>query len=498
VNSGNKIRQDHGGLDLLSVYDGNGNQINASNTIVVSGDFETNITSSGYELTCDRGLAEVFNLHYTININGGPVREIRPYNMNVEVYNGFRAGEIVSEDLPSDGILSPNTQYHLSAVPFPNLTISDRIQYRWHYTFTPSGPGPAILDADITIAPEITAARDATFTIGNVTGEGEIWYTIVDTLTGDTSESPHKLIKVLPKIKIDSPLMNAQYSIDATPGPLMPEIICQAHLEGVPTEWQDNLIFKWEITLTHDFVKIVNGNPITTTISLVKSGEVVGPNEWVIDWGTDFCGGNVLVDCSVLYGEETIKAHLTVADNITVKGTNPNGLYLYPYLRYGFNYDEMGRQMEVIANKESGYCQFYNSGIPKYSGDGGVGMMQITEGSTDPNIFWNWQANVDRGKAILVDKWAASADWFDRQMNGQNHFPPPTCEEELYNTYCLYNGGLYFTADENTKTYIRNTYWKNECGQCNPNNPEADKVARTPEICKQSGCCYADDAMRRH
>jgi hypothetical protein len=180
-----------------------------------------------------------------------------------------------------------------------------------------------------------------------------------------------------------------------------------------------------------------------------------------------------------------------------VKGLNPTLLYVIPYLRFGFNYDQMGRQMEVIADKESGYFHFYDSGMPKYSHDGGVGMMQITEGSTDPNIFWNWQANVDRGKAILIGKWEDSRLWFEG--GHPRGFPPPTCDEELYDTYCRYNGGLYYTADENTHTYIRNTYWANECGQCNQNNPEADRVANSnPEKCKQSGCCYADDAMRRH
>ena len=144
------------------------------------------------------------------------------------------------------------------------------------------------------------------------------------------------------------------------------------------------------------------------------------------------------------------------------------------------------------------YGQFDTEGYPYCEvGDGGVGMMQITEGTTDPNIFWNWQANVDGGRSKLIEKWRLSKSWFRDRMD--EHYPPPTCDEELFDTYCLYNGGHYYTADVNTHTYIRNTYWKNECGQCNPNNPEADRVANSrPEICKQSGCCYADDAMRRH
>jgi hypothetical protein len=154
---------------------------------------------------------------------------------------------------------------------------------------------------------------------------------------------------------------------------------------------------------------------------------------------------------------------------------------------------------------ESDYRQFRNTGemrgFPLISDDGGVGIMQITSPPPNRNQYWNWRMNVDGGKDILQQKWNASNDWFnDRLVDG---WPEPTTINRLFDTYCRYNGGHYYSnpplepAEPCPPCYHRNHNWNNECGVCNPAYPQAD-FNIVAQQCEQSGCCYADDAMGIH
>ncbi|MFB3906710.1 MAG: hypothetical protein ACE15E_25010 [Acidobacteriota bacterium] len=92
-----------------------------------------------------------------------------------------------------------------------------------------------------------------------------------------------------------------------------------------------------------------------------------------------------------------------------------------------------------MANHESGYRQFDSLGYPLPNGghDGGYGLFQVTPPSSAAQ-YWNWKANVTKGKSILDSKRdaptsGATAFW-DRQVqqfsdynagNPQNPVQPP-------------------------------------------------------------------------
>jgi hypothetical protein len=225
-------------------------------------------------------------------------------------------------------------------------------------------------------------------------------------------------------------------------------------------------------------------------------------NTHLNDWWAFWPGGYVKLDAGVKWGNDSLTAHYVVADSVKVLGENPIEAMIRAYLRDGYTDHDKARQAEVIGQMESSYRQFRNTGakrgFPLVSADNGVGIMQITPPpAVSRNRYWNWQTNVDGGKDILQDKWTFSNSWFD-YWTGRG-WPQPTSDNRLYDTYCRYNGGRYYSNDSlktGEKFYARNLLWADSCGVCSVNNPQADRD--TTGACVQSGCCYADDAMEIH
>jgi len=206
----------------------------------------------------------------------------------------------------------------------------------------------------------------------------------------------------------------------------------------------------------------------------------------------------------VEYKEEELEKILEYADSVQVWAQNPNTETAETYLQAGYTNADRARQAVVIAQKESNVEQFTyrencNYGAPLISIDGyGVGMMQITNPSPVPQDYWNWRANVDHGKEILQMKWDWATNWFNQRV--AEGWPEPTIENYLYGTYCLYNIGWYYSNIEENGVliYVRNVVWANECGAGRCQQWYHYDYHLIEEKCKQSGCCYADDAMRIH
>jgi hypothetical protein len=328
-------------------------------------------------------------------------------------------------------------------------------------------------------------------------GDVELSYRVQDVAAGYESESPdpQKVMHIVErKLVIDSPSPDTTFWI--TPEPEMPQISCKAHLEGVPIEEQADLVFNWQLDFAWS-----GGN---LNFEYESTGSIEGPNEWIPDFGSHFAGGHLSLTVSVRYQGVDLRTTYGQDKNINVWGHNPHEADAIAYLRSGYSQPDRARQAEVIGLKESNYQQFQAEGQPNVSGDGnGVGLMQMTP-PPSPDDYWSWTQNVDDGKDLLQDKWDYSENQFNLWVS--EGYPEPTMDNRLYDTYCRYNGGRYYSAsskqDPCHPCYVRNKIWENNCGVCFPANPESDrkKIGDDEQNwpCLQSGCCYADRAMDIH
>ena len=327
--------------------------------------------------------------------------------------------------------------------------------------------------------------------IADRAGDCQIFYAIIDTVNGYADTSVYKTVHVKAKLVIDKPRRDTTFWI--TPAPLMPQIKCRAHIAGVDSAAQQTLSFNWKIKLKYK------------NYVLEKQGSRTGIGDWIPNFGADFGGDTVMIDAGVKYGQDSLKAHIIARDSVRVRGQNPLADSAKAYLRRGYEEPDKARQAEVIGQMESNYRQFCTSGDtigwPIVSRDGGVGMMRITVATPNRNLFWGWKINADAGKSTLADKWASSNSWFDARV--RDGWPTPTTDNRLYDTYCRYNGGQYYSNPPLDPTeacppcYHRNHIWADSCGVCNPNQPQFDRRV-TDNSCRQSGCCYSDDAMEIH
>lgn len=361
----------------------------------------------------------------------------------------------------------------------PSLARNPRIRYSWFVT--PSNAGhyrwPIPLDS-----------RNNQF-IPDRAGDCQIYYAITDTANGFADTSAYKTAHVKPKLVIDKPRTDTTFWI--SDAPQMPQIICRAHLAGVDSAQQANLKFNWKIKMEYD-----NKN-------LTLTGNVTGVRDWIPSFGANFGGGYVTLDAGVKYGADSLVAHFLPIDSIKVLGVNPTESIARAYLRANYEDPNRARQAEVIGFMESNYRQFRNTGalrgFPLISADNGVGTMQITPPPpVNRNDYWSWHINVDTGKDILQDKWDISNDWFDDWIG--LGWPAPTNDNRYYDTYCRYNGGNYYTAviSQGDSIYTRNIIWVDSCGVCDTDNHQADRDSVLHPGCRQSGCCYSDEAMEIH
>ncbi len=428
------------------------------------------------------------SLNWDIIIAGGLQRLIPPHETNLTIFNGFQAQPINFEGLPDDYTIHVGDKINISAVPYPYFFEQPRITYEWAQTGGPvlTGSGRYKFNNTTNKYNEFEALYP---------GDVQLLYSIIDAQSTTRAQSMPTLIHILPaeiRLVIDSPLPSSQYFIDATPA--MPRIVCHANLEGVAPEVQGDLDFIWSMNLYWD----PNNYNIGETIR--------GHGNWVPNFGADFAGGMLSLDVMVIYMGQTYTASIRPNDNVIVLGNNPDRAIVIAYLRQGYIDLDRARQAEVIGQLESNYQQFKSNGWPNVGFDGaGIGIMQLTTplSPITREDYWNWKNNVDHGKAELQVKWGDSEDWFYARVH-VNRWPEPTMTNRLYDTYCRYNGGHYYSNPDLyfwepcPPCYHRNHDWEGSCGQCDPQNDLKDWTGYPECICKQSGPCYADKAMLRH
>jgi hypothetical protein len=416
-------------------------------------------------------------LNWKAQVDIGPLRNAKPLFTTLHIIHAFRADSVKITSHHPDSIYVGDS-VRVEAWNSPFLVDQLRLKYDWRASGPPGG-GHFRFAHHYYRHNFFIATRPGTYTI---------YYTPTDTVSGFgcTVLRNRAIVVKPPELKIDSPRKDTTFWISDVPQ--MPEIKCRAHIAGPDSAAQESLQFNWRIAMEFN------------DLSLARMGSAIGVCDWIPNFAEDFGGGYVSLDAGAKFGSDSLTAHYVTVDSIKILGTNPAETTIRVYLIDGYQDPDRARQAEVIGQMESGYRQFINTGpmrgFPLVSGDGGVGIMQITNPPPERSDYWNWHTNVDTGKEILENKWTASNQWFNARV--AEGWPQPTNDNLLFDTYCRFNGGRYYSAviSQGDSIYVRNIMWINSCGICNPNNSQADED--TLGNCSQSGCCYADDAMAIH
>ncbi len=239
-------------------------------------------------------------------------------------------------------------------------------------------------------------------------------------------------------------------------------------------------------------------------------------------WGKNFGGGNLeIIVKTTIDGIELTDTYIgkiegeSFTDAFKTKLTayleNPKADETAPTIRSDVGYDKFFR---VIAYIETRYRHFYPSiyGNPKNAlyprenekGDGGLGVMQLTEDASLPlnNLpsyeqIWDWKKNVDGGVEVLRGKLAEAKEYpeFVRTTGcttlpqGDTYFCQPIQKKDKnaadfgayelkMDTYSLYNSGWH--------------YWKWVGGKDKKWEPRIPKGKACGDV--PNGSCYADEA----
>jgi hypothetical protein len=475
---------------LLTYIGGSENPISSQNFNILGSPSYTPQSASGFILPQgDDGQELIYDFTWKMAIENGPALDL-DYPKRVGIFNGFRAGPITVLNMPERGIIIRGDHLNLKANPVPDLA---QATYTWHYTYQPdNGVIPAIADGDI--SPSVSSDNTTTLTPSGP-GTYIINYNVADDATHFSADSPTLILKVEPKLVIDSPIGLSVFWI--TPEPRMPEIICRAHIDGVSLDDQSTLKFNWKIKLAYENKELIKKSPENT----------LGLMQWTPIWEDDeFGGGNVIIDVGVKYGDDSLTAHLIEQDAIWILGQNANSAAVLAHIASVSTDGDVIQCTRGCARTETdGFYQFGTDGLPfRESGNGpGRGIMQLTYPDfINTNTLWDWQTNITMGAQNVAVVKRISRAWFQSKCSGYD-----PSEEELHkDIYRLYNRGTgeddhYFTfVDDEEPWFFRNRAYANDCGQ-NTCTPRYEHKAHGPNEpagrCINSGCCYADIAYGR-
>jgi len=146
---------------------------------------------------------------------------------------------------------------------------------------------------------------------------------------------------------------------------------------------------------------------------------------YTIDWGDNFGGGILEITAkTTIDGVEVSDTYVGKIEGQEFKDDNkfkekickylenPTGVPDYQTILYVLGHSEVFR---IIAYQESKYKHFYPSkyGVPKDAiyplendppGDGGFGLMQLTNPAPQYKEIWNWQENIHAGIRLIKEK----------------------------------------------------------------------------------------------
>jgi hypothetical protein len=334
----------------------------------------------------------------------------------------------------------------------------------------------------------------------NLDSEGGLvkWevFTRETTVDPNTGEERKEMVKVgeyrvnLVRFEIVKPRPDEKIIIknDTDGNPVMPDLTAEVSLGGVKDI--NTLPFCWRVKVEYRVNTV--GAPERSRKGLELSGAGKGqdgylipvpdPNDptkdcitnveptFKIPWEDNFGGGVLEITVKVnVDGKElstTYKGVIegeefndTFKSQITSYLENPDADQTTPTIRSQVGYDKFFR---VIAYLETRYRHFYPSiyGEPNGAiyprenegGDGGFGVMQLTDPIPTYLQIWNYKENIDRAVELIREKLNSAKTYLDKHRDAVKDVDVKRFLK--MDTYQLYNGGHYWKWDSKKKKWI--------------------------------------------
>jgi hypothetical protein len=204
-------------------------------------------------------------------------------------------------------------------------------------------------------------------------------------------------------VEIITPAVSKQ-PLKITATPTMPEIKCSAR---VPGHTGGTVTFKWEVTISWTGTGTSTRGQFKGT-STAKNSEV---STWTVPFGKDFYGGKVTV--TVVARTQKGKTDSAKVSPFSIVGTQPAKNQILSAIGTSPWY------LQRMAKHESGLTQFKSDGQPllNTTGDGGVGIFQITGRNQTAQDVWNWKHNIKSGKAVDQRNRTGAQGFWNRQVS---------------------------------------------------------------------------------
>jgi hypothetical protein len=173
---------------------------------------------------------------------------------------------------------------------------------------------------------------------------------------------------------------------------IMPKITVTATLQNVTPDPKVTLTYVWKISLIYKGTNCMHSRNRQTSHTPINQTTTV--NKLTIPFA-QVRGGDLSIEVSVVVGAVTVKGQST---GLSVGGQDPTFALLAaaaPPLA----------EFRKIMQQETQLHQFVAPDCPKFNetGDGGVGICQITGSATDDDV-WNWKMNLAKGWELFKTK----------------------------------------------------------------------------------------------
>jgi len=182
--------------------------------------------------------------------------------------------------------------------------------------------------------------------------------------------------------------------------PSMPQIKARARVTGVTPDPTDTTTFTWTVNVNYDASQSLHGPHRTFDDNW--PGTTTGNAVFVPDFGTKIRGGDLKLSASATVNGVQLSGQVT---GYKILGPS-SGSTADTQIRNQLHTVLTNSTLRKIASDESGGHQFDATGYPLWSGDGqgGVGVMQITNPSPTVDQVWSWHENVVNGKKLFKEK----------------------------------------------------------------------------------------------
>ncbi len=330
----------------------------------------------------------------------------------------------------------PGAEWNCSIGPSVSWTgVEPSMIYEWSSVdadITFDGPGTYTINGDNSGWSNCTGDCSSSISGGSSNFTIKIYTpTPTPTLTPTPTPTPTPN----PDLILSDPGSNTRYISVVPAMPNSSETECKAHVENYNG---GEVEFSWSYTISYT-------SPYTSygVIEKTFTGKSYAINSdettWYPNFGSDFYGGHVTISVNALGLTRTLTNHYLIL------GQQPSDSTVKNYV------DSSPWYAKRIAKHESdGYNQFAPNSYPLTSGDGGIGIMQLTPPSAN-NQYWNWKSNVDRGESIIDSK-QTDADIFTANQINQwleyNDLNDPDVPEPAATTYNDITFALYMGSSK--------------------------------------------------